>query len=116
MKLDIADFKQKLEEEKTHVEQQLSGVARKNPENPEDWEPKFTIDANQQAPDEIADKFEEMGNTMAIEAALEERLNKINEALSKITASTYGICSICGKEIPTERLGADPAATTCANH
>ena len=48
---------------------------------------------------------------------LEEReqklLKKIDEALERIAAKTYGICERCGDEIPYQRLKARPVTTFC---
>jgi RNA polymerase-binding transcription factor DksA len=44
---------------------------------------------------------------------LNKRYKDVTAALSRIEDGTYGICSISGKEIESERLDADPAATTC---
>jgi DnaK suppressor protein len=40
-------------------------------------------------------------------------LSHIEEALKRIKAGTYGICTRCGQEIPEERLEAVPTAHTC---
>ncbi|SHK26003.1 RNA polymerase-binding protein DksA [Thermocrinis minervae] len=40
-------------------------------------------------------------------------LRKIDYALMKIEAGTYGICESCGKLIPFERLKARPVTTMC---
>jgi DnaK suppressor protein len=37
----------------------------------------------------------------------------IDEALRRIDAGTYGVCAICGREIPLSRLDAVPWATLC---
>ncbi len=41
------------------------------------------------------------------------QLAKIDEALGKIEAGTYGRCDVCGKEIPAARLEALPQTTLC---
>ncbi|PJE64190.1 MAG: hypothetical protein COU90_03775 [Candidatus Ryanbacteria bacterium CG10_big_fil_rev_8_21_14_0_10_43_42] len=111
MTLDINNFKAKLEEERTQLEIQLSKVGRRNPENPEDWEPKFDdINEQESSADEMADKFEEMEQTLALQNNYESRLNTVKTALAKIEAGTYGQCPKCNKAIPLERLEADPAA------
>jgi DnaK suppressor protein len=38
---------------------------------------------------------------------------EIDEALRRIDAGTYGICAICGREIPLSRLDAVPWASLC---
>lgn len=40
-------------------------------------------------------------------------INRIDNALKRIEDGSYGICEICGKEIPNERLDFMPYATTC---
>jgi DnaK suppressor protein len=39
--------------------------------------------------------------------------NKIEEALARIEAGTFGICEVCGGEIGAERLVARPVTTLC---
>lgn len=46
------------------------------------------------------------------ELAVDE-IKKINTALAKIEAGTYGICELCDKPIPSARLEALPYASTC---
>jgi RNA polymerase-binding protein DksA len=40
-------------------------------------------------------------------------LNHIERALQAIDSGTYGICRLCGKDIPHARLKAVPTADTC---
>lgn len=40
-------------------------------------------------------------------------LKKINNVLQKIEDGTYGICDVCGAEIPFERLKARPVTSMC---
>ncbi len=40
-------------------------------------------------------------------------VKKIDEALERITANTYGICESCGEVIPYKRLKARPVTTLC---
>lgn len=44
------------------------------------------------------------------------QLRKIDDALKKIAAGTYGRCDICGREITLERLEAVPESTLCLEH
>ena len=41
------------------------------------------------------------------------QLRQVDEALARLDAGTYGTCSVCGKEIPVERLEAVPWTTLC---
>lgn len=38
---------------------------------------------------------------------------KVNEALERIVAGTFGICEVCGEEIGDKRLEARPVTTLC---
>jgi len=40
-------------------------------------------------------------------------LHYLNDALERIENGTYGICSVCGEEIPKERLEAVPITQHC---
>ena len=51
------------------------------------------------------------------EVGVADRLDKIEErivrALEKIDEGTYGICDVCGEEIPAGRLRFAPESTLC---
>lgn len=117
MKIDINKFEKKLKDELKVVETELKTVARKNPSNPKDWEA-VPDDTEKDSPDvnEAADVIEEFGNNAGIADQLEIRLNKIKSALARIKDGTYGMCGVCGEEIPEARLEANPAANTCIKH
>jgi RNA polymerase-binding transcription factor DksA len=110
-------YKKKLEEEKVLVERELGHIATKNPDNPEDWEPKpEDVPQTTADPNEMADRLEDFGERRSTEHSLEVRLNNIKRALKKIEEGTYGVCDVSGKEIPKDRLDANPASTTLAEH
>lgn len=117
MALDLNYFKQKLEEERQRLETELGKVGRRNPSNPNDWEPSFDdINDQAQSQDEMADKFEEMEQTLAIQSAYENRYNTVKAALERMESGKFGQCNICGKDISIERLEADPTSATCGQH
>lgn len=116
MTIDTNNFKEKLLAEKQLVEAELSTVARKNPENPADFEPIPDTDERPAERDEVADKLESFEENIAIVRRLEARLAEINAALGAIETGSYGKCSVCGNEIEIERLEANPSATTCKRH
>jgi len=115
--MDLNYFKKKLEEEKTSIEERLSRIAERNPQNPDDWETKME-DLNIDSADksEMADTMEELGNTQALETTMEGRLNEVNEAIKKIEDGSYGTCKVKGCKIEEDRLRADPTADTCIAH
>lgn len=118
MALDYEHFKEKLESEKALLEQELEKVGRRNPDNPSDWQATPPADREADAADEnmVADAIEEYEDNVAIIGSLEKRYNDIKSGLDKIKHGVYGTCQICGKEIETDRLEANPSARTCKEH
>lgn len=43
-------------------------------------------------------------------------LQSINQALEAIDKGNYGVCQVCGREIPVDRLKALPTTTFCIDH
>lgn len=117
MSLNLDYFKKALEEEKDKLEGELSTIAHRNPDAPEDWETSFP-DMNLMKSDknEMADEQEELENRSSVEFNLESRLRDVNEALEKMRAGKYGFCSADGEPIDEARLKANPAAITCIKH
>lgn len=117
MSIDTEHFKQKLEDEKKRLEVRMSEVARKNPDNPSDWEPvpnaNETLSADENV---VADNIEEFEENNAILNTLEARYKDIRSGLDKIKHGVYGKCQVCQKEIEIDRLEANPAARTCKEH
>jgi DnaK suppressor protein len=113
----IDHLRQKLESEKTAIEEQLKKFAKKDDKLPGDWDtvfPKYdggeTGDA---ALEKAADEVEEYSTLLPIEYSLELRLKNIGLALEKIKKGKYGICEKCKKEIPINRLRVSPEARFC---
>jgi len=110
-------YKNKLKEELSRLERELSAVARRDPENPEAWKT-ISPELNPQSadPNELADKFEEFDTQFGIGAALDERLRNVKKALERIEDGVYGKCATCDKPIDEKRLNANVAAITCIEH
>ncbi len=106
----IEILKEKLLEEKTKLEKNLSNFA--NPSETED-DYKTIFREIGTDPDENASEVEEYTDNLALENNLEKQLAKIDRALERIKNGTYGICSKCGKEIELERLEIYPEAERC---
>ena len=62
---------------------------------------------------EEADETEELSNTLTTVKVLERRLVDIKDALARIAAGTYGICTRCHQPISLELLEADPESGLC---
>lgn len=67
------------------------------------------------------DEHDPEGATIAFERSqvgalvrqAEAHLAEIDAALARVADGTYGVCTVCGRPIPEERLAVRPAATTC---
>ena len=110
-------YKQRLIEEKEKLESELKSVGRRNPSNPNDWEPVPPEGTEPEAdPNDVADYSEEFDANASIVADLENRYNEVLAALDRIEKGTYGVCEVSGQPIEKERLDANPAARTCLAH
>ena len=106
----LEDLKEKLLEEKTRLENELSQFARKTDKEGE-FETKFPEDVgNEQS--ENAVEVEEYANNLALEKALETQLKDVLDALEKMEKGIYGKDEETGEDIDIERLKAYPAART----
>jgi len=115
--IDTKYYKEKLGGEKIKLEKELGSVGRINPDNPEDWEATpEKMDIMMADRNERADAMEEFEARSAVEAELENRFSNIKKALAKIDEGKYGLCDVCGNEIESDRLEANPAAATCKEH
>lgn len=115
--LDLEHLRQKLEEEKKILIEELESVGRINPDNKDDWEARpaeiivSSADAN-----EVGDAYEAYRENAGILNELEIRFNNVKNALKKIEDGSYGFCKISGEPIERDRLEANPAAETCKKH
>ena len=62
---------------------------------------------------DAAQTTSERARVLSLAEGLQQRLEDVQGALVRIEKGTYGKCVSCGKEIPTERLEAIPAAKLC---
>ncbi len=99
----LEHFATLLHEEKDKVDEELSQVKASSSDFGND------IDGF----DEEADEFEEIGNTLSVKEALQERRNRIEKALQKIKERKYGVCESCGKQIEEKLLLIDPESELC---
>ena len=115
--IDTTEYRARLEEEKGNLETQLGTVGRRNPGNPNDWEATTKeVDGRPADPADLAGVIDQYSENTAILNDLEARFNEVKDALARMDAGTYGTCRICGKDIESDRLNADPSADTCKEH
>lgn len=67
-------------------------------------------------PADLGTELYEREKDMALDNLREDELNKIDQALQKMKEGTYGICEVCGKDIPFDRLTALPFTLRCVEH
>lgn len=117
MKIDTTYFKKKLETERDTLRRELESIAKRNPDNPKDWEAKgAALDIQQADQNERADAIEEYEINAGMLKNIEVRYNEVKAALKRIEDGTYGVCEVGGEPIESDRLEANPAATTCKAH
>ncbi len=105
----LAQLKERLLADKARLEEELTRFAQPTG-TPGDYETKFEVIGSD--PDENASEVEAYADNLSLEGTLEDNLRDVNDALSKMVAGTYGVCEKTSKEIPLERLQANPAART----
>jgi len=119
----INELKTALEKERDLLTKELETIAAPDPNLPGDWDIKHSeweeneITSNEELESGISvnESDEDMKNK-ALSDHLELRLKEVNNALKRVGNGTYGICQVCQKEIPLERLKANPAASTDIEH
>jgi DnaK suppressor protein len=67
------------------------------------------------------DEHDPEGATIAFERSqvgallrqVTDHLEQVDAALARLEEGTYGVCVVCGRPIPSERLEVRPSAATC---
>lgn len=111
----LDELKRALTQEHDRLIGELKGLARPDIAVAGEWHAKFpkfepVETGSHAAQDEEADEVEEYETRLAAEGTLETRLLQVNRALERMRLGSYGVCPICRKPIPEERLAANPAA------
>jgi RNA polymerase-binding transcription factor len=104
-----SELKQMLEARRREIFAEVTGKIR-NVREEASWGAKQTevLDAGESSESDIQDDIE-----FALIQMKSETLNKINDALGRLEAGTYGNCFECGDEIAEKRLRALPFAARC---
>lgn len=108
-------FKKILEDERSQLMSELSAIAKLDPHIKDNWIADFpqmeTGETGSHASrDEEQDEVEEYEVRLEAEHSLESQLLRVTQALHRIETGSYGICPNCKKQIPMERLEANPSA------
>ncbi|WP_298829611.1 TraR/DksA C4-type zinc finger protein [uncultured Planococcus sp.] len=105
---------QQLKQLKKQLEEQVESLEERV-ENTEEFETTELSNYDNHPADNATDLYDQERG-MALTQFKEEELQEAKAALAAIEAGTYGKCSVCGKDIPFERLEALPTALTCIDH
>ncbi len=119
----IDELKTALEKERDLLVGELKTIATPDPNLKDDWnvkhfewsEDQITSEEALESDESVNESDEDMKNK-ALSDHLELRLKNVNNALKRLEDGTYGICEVCQKPIPLERLKANPAASTDMEH
>ena len=81
----------------------------------EGWNNGELADYDQHPGDQGTETFEkELDETTGL--ILEEEERRVKEAQLALTEGRYGVCIVCGEDIPPERLDAIPETVRCLEH
>jgi DnaK suppressor protein len=65
-------------------------------------------------PVDLADASYSADYSLAWTEKINRRIREVDESLDRIKEGTYGICQVCGEDIPEGRLEVRPKAKYCA--
>ena len=101
---DIEHFKRQIEAQREELQQRISSLEREfaAPEQHDEAVDRGDSALLLREQDEDSDQL----------AFARDELARVDKALARIDAGTYGISEVSGKPIPRERLEAEPTATT----
>ncbi|MDQ2982763.1 MAG: TraR/DksA C4-type zinc finger protein [Actinomycetota bacterium] len=109
--IDTEKFRDALLRERQKVAEAIQYLHDENPGSLEDeTEETMSVDNH---PADVATATVDREIDYTLEENSEHVLRAIDEALERIEAGTFGICSNCGKPIEPERLELLPYATLC---
>jgi DnaK suppressor protein len=104
-------FRKRLEQEKERLEELIADYER------ELEEARLTESSSDRSPDpgnaEASSMKLEYAKELSIEQNTLDLLRKVDRALERVEAGTYGLCESCGNAIPVERLDVLPYSTLC---
>ena len=110
--IDTEHFRDALIEERQRVEHALTTLREEHPGSLDDEVEEVAATADNHLADTASATLgREIDYTLGDNA--EQVISEIDAALGRIEDGTYGVCASCGREIPRERLEANPRASLC---
>lgn len=110
---ELEDLRANLETERDSLDEELAGHGKKIGG---DWQGSSSAEVEEADPNDAADNIEELAVNVPLVEELERRREKVEKALAKMDSEGYGMCEVCNKAIPLDRLEANPSASTCVAH
>ena len=112
MSIDTEHFRTTLLEERERVQRAIANLREDHPGTVDEEAEEMSGSSDNHLADTASVTLDR-----EIDYTLEENsghvLSEIDAALKRIEDGTYGICTVCGKEIAPERLEAYPWASLC---
>lgn len=102
----VADTRAALEDERHHLVHQIDELTAGG-------DVELDFDGNFADSGQVA---AEQGENKVLAESLQEQLNDVESALSKMDDGSYGMCVKCGSAISEARLEAMPATPYCIDH
>ena len=117
----LDELRNSLEEERKKLAGELKEIASPDPRIKGNWNatfPKFeeVESGSSGSVEEEQDEVEEYEVRLEAEHSIESQLLEVTKALARMEQGGYGICTSCKKEIPLERLRANPASEFDIEH
>lgn len=112
----LVRFRARLLEEKYETERRIKLNDRFGMKKGHTHEATGELSSYDNHPADEGTELFERGKDLALHEHELLQLKNIEKALQAIDEGTYGICEVCGKAIPPERLKALPATTFCKEH
>jgi RNA polymerase-binding transcription factor DksA len=110
----LAGLRRRLEEELRRLNADVAYTQHGYVDADSEYDAEFSPLANHPA-DAATETFTQE-NELAIEGLLTATREQVEHALARMDEGTYGLCEVCGREIPYERLEAIPYATLDVEH
>ena len=111
--IDTAVFRKRLEEERTRLLHAVGFLEKENPGSVSDELGELAEGGTDNHLGDTAGAMYDRELDEGLEEGAQQTLAEIDAALRRIDDGTYGICEVCGKPIPPERLAAIPWARLC---
>ena len=106
----LEELRLHLEEEKKRLNVQLTELSAQDPFTNGDRS------SDKAASDMEASDESDHDRVSAVTDEVKAKIAEVDGALARIGDGTYGVCSVCGEMIDTDRLSILPTATLCLKH